>query len=91
VQQFAMNTIGGVATPVQIVLVVPLLKGLLEVDAMVSTHDTGFVFPGQNTEIKVETFNFTRCGLPVLARRWASSAGLTSSSPLSQSRPASSH
>jgi hypothetical protein len=20
--------------------------------------------PGQNTEIKVETFNFTRCGLP---------------------------
>jgi hemolysin D len=30
---------------------------------MVSNRDIGFVHPGQEAEIKVETFNFTRYGL----------------------------
>src|SRR5260370_38414605 len=30
---------------------------------MLSSRDIGFVHPGQKTEIKVDTFNFTRYGL----------------------------
>jgi membrane fusion protein, hemolysin D len=35
----------------------------LEIEAMVSNRDIGFVHPGQEAEIKVDTFNFTRYGL----------------------------
>jgi len=35
----------------------------LEVEAMVSNHDVGFVHAGEAAEIKVDTFNFTRYGL----------------------------
>jgi len=35
----------------------------LEIEAMVSNRDIGFVEPGQDAEIKVDTFNFTRYGL----------------------------
>jgi hypothetical protein len=46
VQQFAVQTIGGVVTPAQALLVVVPLKSHLEVEAMVSNRDTGFVSPG---------------------------------------------
>jgi len=35
----------------------------LEIEAMVSNSDIGFVHSGQRAEIKVDTFNFTRYGL----------------------------
>jgi hemolysin D len=35
----------------------------LEIEAMVSNRDIGFVYPGQDAEIKVDTFTFTRYGL----------------------------
>jgi hemolysin D len=35
----------------------------LEIEAMVSNRDIGFVRPGQEAEIKIDTFNFTRYGL----------------------------
>src|SRR5271169_1867596 len=35
----------------------------LEIEAMVSNSDIGFVHAGQEAEIKVDTFNFTRYGL----------------------------
>jgi len=35
----------------------------LEIEAMLSNRDIGFVHPGQKAEIKVDTFNFTRYGL----------------------------
>jgi hemolysin D len=35
----------------------------LEIEAMVSNRDIGFVEPGQEAEIKIATFNFTRYGL----------------------------
>lgn len=58
-----MHTIGGVVTPAQALLVVVPHKSHPEVEAMVSSRDTGFVSPGQDAEIKVDT-NFTRYGLP---------------------------
>jgi hemolysin D len=35
----------------------------LEIEAMLSNRDIGFVHPGQKAEIKVDTFNFTRYGV----------------------------
>jgi membrane fusion protein, hemolysin D len=63
VQQLAIHTVGGVVTPAQSLLVVVPSDSRLEIEAMVSNRDIGFVHPGQETEIKVDTFNFTRYGL----------------------------
>jgi hemolysin D len=63
VQQLAVHTIGGVVTPAQALAVVVPLDADLEIEAMVSNQDIGFVFPGQGAEIKIDTFNFTRYGL----------------------------
>jgi hemolysin D len=35
----------------------------LEIEAVVSNRDIVFVHAGQNAQIKVETFNFSRYGL----------------------------
>jgi membrane fusion protein, hemolysin D len=35
----------------------------LEIEAMVSNRDIGFIHAGDEAEIKVDTFNFTRYGL----------------------------
>src|SRR5580704_2931684 len=63
VQQLAVHTVGGVVTPAQALAVVVPLDANLEIEAMVSNRDIGFVSPGQEAEIKVDTFNFTRYGL----------------------------
>ena len=63
VQQLAVHTVGGVVTPAQALLVVVPSDSQLEIEAMVSNRDIGFVRPGQEAEIKVDTFNFTRYGL----------------------------
>jgi hemolysin D len=63
VQQLAVHTVGGVVTPAQPILVVVPSDSRLEIEAMVSNSDIGFVHSGQQAEIKVDTFNFTRYGL----------------------------
>jgi hemolysin D len=63
VQQLAVHTVGGVVTPAQALLVVVPRDSRLEIEAMVSNRDIGFVQPGQKAEIKIDTFNFTRYGL----------------------------
>ncbi len=63
VQQLAVHTVGGVVTPAQtLMLIVPADSGL-EIEAMISNRDIGFVEAGQDAEIKIDTFNFTRYGL----------------------------
>ena len=63
VQQLAIHTVGGVVTPAENLLVIAPADSALEIEAMVSNRDIGFVAPGQAAEIKVDTFNFTRYGL----------------------------
>jgi hemolysin D len=63
VQQLAVHTIGGVVTPAQSLLVIVPADSHLEIEAMVSNRDIGFVHVGQEVEIKIDTFNFTRYGL----------------------------
>ena len=63
VQQLAIHTIGGVVTPAQALLVVVPADSHLDIEAMVSNRDIGFVHPGQAADIKIDTFNYTRYGL----------------------------
>ena len=63
VQQLAIHTVGGVVTPAQSLLMVVPSDSRLEIEAMVSNRDIGFVHAGQQAEIKIDTFNFTRYGL----------------------------
>lgn len=63
VQQLAVHTVGGVVTPAQALMVIVPSDSHLEIEAMVSNRDIGFVHPGQEAEIKIDTFNFTRYGL----------------------------
>ncbi len=67
VQQLAVHTLGGVVTPAQQLLVVVPLDSELEIEALISNKDIGFIREGQDAQIKVATFNFTRYG--VLAGR----------------------
>jgi hemolysin D len=63
VQQLAIHTVGGVVTPAQALLMIVPSDSRLEIEAMVSNRDIGFVHTGQQAEIKIDTFNFTRYGL----------------------------
>jgi hemolysin D len=63
VQQLAIHTAGGVVTPAQALLVVVPTDSRVEVEAMISNRDIGFIEPGQVAEIKVDTFSFTKYGL----------------------------
>jgi hemolysin D len=63
VQQLSVHTLGGVVTPAQTLLEVVPDASRLEIEAMVSNRDVGFIHPGQEAAIKVDTFTFTKYGL----------------------------
>lgn len=63
VQQLAVNTIGGVVQPAQVLMAIVPADSQLEIEAMISNRDIGFVEVGQEAAIKVDAFNFTRYGL----------------------------
>ncbi|MBB6343299.1 hemolysin D, partial [Pseudomonas fluvialis] len=63
VQQLAIHTPGGVVTEAQPLMVIVPRDQPVEVEAMLENKDIGFVRPGQEVEIKVETFTFTKYGV----------------------------
>jgi hemolysin D len=63
VQQLSVHTVGGVVTPAQTLMVVVPADAGLEIEAMVSNRDIGFVHVGDDVQIKIDTFNFTLYGL----------------------------
>jgi HlyD family type I secretion membrane fusion protein len=63
VQDLAVHTLGGVVTPAQQLLRIVPADGGIEVAAVIANQDVGFVEVGQQAEIKVDTFPFTRYGL----------------------------
>ncbi|HEX2653086.1 MAG TPA: HlyD family type I secretion periplasmic adaptor subunit [Xanthobacteraceae bacterium] len=63
IQQLAIHTVGGVVTPAQQLMAVVPTDSHLEVESMISNRDIGFVRVGQEAEVKIDTFNFTRYGL----------------------------
>ncbi|MFX5634462.1 HlyD family efflux transporter periplasmic adaptor subunit, partial [Acinetobacter baumannii] len=52
VQQLAVHTLGGVVSPAQTLMVIVPNDSPLEVEAMVSNRDIGFVHAGDEVEIK---------------------------------------
>lgn len=63
VQQLAVNTIGGVVTPAQALMLLVPNQLRLEVDARLDNKDIGFVKAGQTVEVKIDTFPYTRYGV----------------------------
>jgi hemolysin D len=63
VQQLAVHTEGGVVTPAQVLMSIVPADSHIEIEAMVSNRDIGFVHAGEEAEIKIDTFNFTKYGL----------------------------
>jgi hemolysin D len=63
VQQLVLHTIGGVVTPAQALMVVVPTASHIEIEAMVRNQDIGFVHEGDEAEVKIDTFNFTKYGL----------------------------
>ncbi len=63
VQQLAVHTVGGVVTPAQPLMMIVPGDHPLEVEAFVENKDIGFVNVGQNAEVKIETFPYTKYGI----------------------------
>ncbi|MCY1353348.1 Hemolysin secretion protein D, chromosomal [compost metagenome] len=63
VQQLAIHTDGGVVTEAQPLMVIVPVDQPVEVEAMLENKDIGFVRAGQDVEIKVETFTYTKYGV----------------------------
>jgi hemolysin D len=62
VQQLAINTVGGVVTPAQVLMLLVPNDKAMEIDARLENKDIGFVSAGQTVEVKVETFPYSRYG-----------------------------
>ena len=62
VHQLAIHTVGGVVTPAQVLLLVVPENAQMDIEVWVANKDIGFLFEGQDAEIKVETFNFQKYG-----------------------------
>ncbi len=63
VQQLAVHTVGGVVQPAEALMVVVPNGETLEVEAKVLNKDIGFVAVGQEAEVKLETFPYTKYGV----------------------------
>lgn len=62
VQQLALHTEGGVVTEAQALLVIVPDGAEVSAEVTLENKDIGFVAPGQDVALKLETFPFTRYG-----------------------------
>lgn len=62
VQQLAVHTAGGVVTEAQVLLVLVPEEAQVTAEVVLENKDIGFVRAGQDVEIKLETFPYTRYG-----------------------------
>ena len=63
VQQLTVHTLGGIVTPAQQLMTIIPDEAVLEVEALVENKDIGFVKEGQNVEVKIDAFPFTKYGI----------------------------
>ena len=56
VQQLVVNTIGGVVTPAQPLMLIVPKHHPIEIEALLENKDIGFVKKDQEAEIKIELF-----------------------------------
>jgi hemolysin D len=62
VLQCTLHTVGGIVTPAQALLTIVPDGGSLMEEASIQNQDIGFVHVGQEAEVKVAAFDFTRFG-----------------------------
>jgi hemolysin D len=62
VQQLVVHTIGGIVTPAQALLTIVPDNQQLMVEASIQNQDIGFVHVGQEAQVKIGAFDFTRFG-----------------------------
>jgi hemolysin D len=62
VQQLAVHTAGGVVTEAQVLMIVVPKDAEVTAEVVLENKDVGFVGAGQQAEVKLETFPFTRYG-----------------------------
>ena len=62
-EQLALHTEGGVVSPAQALLAIVPQEPVLEVEALVANKDIGFVREGQEAEVKIDAFPYTKYGL----------------------------
>lgn len=62
VQQLATHTVGGVVTAAQPIMVIVPESNELQAEVMIANKDIGFVKPGQEAIVKIESFPYTRYG-----------------------------
>ncbi len=62
VQQLVVHTVGGVVTPAQPLMLVVPDDQIVEVEAFIENKDIGFVSAGDDAEVKLETFQYTKYG-----------------------------
>lgn len=84
VQQLALHTEGGVVTQAQALMVIVPDGASLSAEVTLENKDIGFVSPGQDVAVKLETFPFTRYGT-VKAMRSMTKNAERSSRPRSSS------
>jgi len=63
VQQLSVHTLGGIVTPAQQLMVIVPENEALEVEVAIENKDIGFVREGQEVEVKIDAFPFTRHGV----------------------------
>jgi hemolysin D len=62
VQQLTVHTVGGVVQSAQPIMVIVPRQHQVEVEAFIENKDVGFVTEGQNAQVKIETFDYTKYG-----------------------------
>jgi hemolysin D len=62
VQQVAVHTEGGVVTPAQVLMVIVPKDSEVTAEVVIDNKDIGFVNAGDEAQIKLETFPYTRYG-----------------------------
>ena len=63
VQALSINTVGGIVTEAQQLMLIVPDEEQLEVEVILENKDIGFVEEGMPTEIKIHTFPFTKYGV----------------------------
>ena len=62
VQQLTVHTVGGVVQAAQPLMVIVPKQDQVEIEAFIENKDIGFIREGQEAEVKVETFDYTKYG-----------------------------
>lgn len=62
VQQLTVHTVGGVVPAAQALMQIVPRENIVEVEAFLENKDVGFVQVGQNAQVKIDAFDYTKYG-----------------------------